>query len=91
MEIECQIRSVQQSLEKERDEPVSFQEAAAQWHQEIYSPVIREIQESRVIELFSGRTEADVFVWMWRWEPDLQDFCAQTSNLENGNTSVNSG
>ena len=32
MEIECQIRSVQQSLENERGEPVSYDEAAALWY-----------------------------------------------------------
>ncbi len=46
MEIECQIRSVQQSLENQRDERIPFEEAAAQWYREIYSPTIQEIRDS---------------------------------------------
>jgi hypothetical protein len=87
MEIECQIRSVQQSMEKERDEPVSYEQAAAQWYREIYSPTIQEIRESGAMERFPGRTEADLFVWMWRREPDLQIYCEPTSNSEDENES----
>jgi hypothetical protein len=87
MEIECQIRSVQQSMEKERDEPVSYEQAAAQWYREIYSPTIQEIRESGAMERFPGRTEADLFVWMWRREPDLQIYCEPTSNSEDENAS----
>jgi len=89
VEIECQILSVQQSLEDERGEPVSFEEAAALWYQEIYTPTVQEIRESGVIEHFPGRTAADLFIWMWRREPELQIYCTQTSNLENVNTSFN--
>ncbi len=90
MEIECQIRSVQQSLENERGEPIPYQEAAESWYREIYSPTVREIRESDVIERFPGRTEADLFIWMWRKEPDLQIYCAETSNSENENAPFNS-
>jgi hypothetical protein len=90
MEIECQIRSVQQSLENERREPVPYEEAAALWYQEIYSPTVQEIRESGVIERFPGRTVADLFIWMWRREPELQIYCAQTSNSENDNAPFNS-
>jgi hypothetical protein len=90
MEIECQIRSVQQSLENERGEPVSYDESAALWYREIYSPTVREIRESGAIERFPGRTVADLFIWMWRRTPELQIYCAQTSNSENENAPFNS-
>jgi hypothetical protein len=90
MEIECQIRSVQQSLENERREPVPYVEAAELWYREIYSPTVREIRESGAIERFPGRTVADLFIWMWRKEPELQIYCAQTSNSENENAPFNS-
>lgn len=87
MEIECQIRSVQQSLENQRDERIPFEEAAAQWYREIYSPTIQEIRESGAMERFPRRTEADLFIWMWRKEPELQFYCAPTSNSEDENES----
>ena len=90
MEIECQIRSVQQSLENDRSEPVSYDEASAIWYQEIYSPTVREIQASDVIDRFPGRTVADLFIWMWRREPELQIYCAETLNSENENAPLNS-
>lgn len=83
MEIECQIRSVQQSMENERREPVPYDEAAVQWYREIYSHTVREIRESGVIERFPGRTEADLYIWMWQREPELQVYCTQTSDAEN--------
>jgi hypothetical protein len=82
MEIECQIRSVQQSLENERGEAVTYDEAAANWYREIYSPTVQEIRESGVIERFPDRTEADLFIWMWRREPELQIECKQNSDSE---------
>jgi hypothetical protein len=89
MEIECQIRSIQQSLENERREPVSFDEAAALWYQEIYSPTIREIEESGLMERFPERTEADLFIWMWQREPELQVYCGETPNSEKEIASLN--
>lgn len=82
MEIEYQIQSVQQSLEVDRGEPVSFEEAAALWYREIYTPTVQEVRDSGVIERFPGRTEADLFIWMWRREHDLQIYSDQTSNSE---------
>jgi hypothetical protein len=72
MEVESQIQSVQYVLQNRRGEPVSYEEAAKQWYKEIYAPTVKEIRESRVVELFPKRTEADLFIWMWRTEPELQ-------------------
>jgi hypothetical protein len=79
MEIECQIQSVQRSSENNLGGPVSYEDAAAQWYREIYSPTIKEIRESGVIDRFPGRTEADMFIWMWRNEPELQVYCEPAS------------
>jgi hypothetical protein len=71
MELECQIRSVQRSLENERNEPVSYEEAATHWYREIYVPIINEIRDSGTMDRFPVRTEADLFIWMWRREAEL--------------------
>jgi len=75
-------RSIQRTLENERSEPAAYDEAAAIWYREIYSPTIQEIRESGVIDRFPGRTAADMFIWMWRREPELQVYCAPTSISE---------
>jgi hypothetical protein len=89
-EIECQIRSVQQSLENERSVPVPYDEAAGLWYREIYAPTVREIRESGAIKRFPGRTEADLFIWMWQREPELQIYCSETSDSEHENATFNS-
>jgi transposase len=82
----AQYKSVQQSLENDRGEAVAYDEAAALWYREIYSPAVQEIRESGVIDRFPGRTAADVFVWMWRREADLQIYCGPTASLGNAST-----
>jgi len=72
MEIESQIRSVQVSLQNRRSKPVPYEKAAKEWYRGIYAPTVKEIRESRVIELFPQRTEADLFIWMWRKDHELQ-------------------
>jgi len=83
MEIESQIQSIQRILENDRSEPVAYDEAAALWYREIYSPTVQEIRESGVIDRFPRRTAADMFVWMWRREPELQVYGVATSVAEN--------
>lgn len=83
MEIESQIESIQESLESDIGELVDYEEAAAQWYAEIYSPTIQEIRESGVMERFPGRTVADMFIWMWRRDSELQDYYPPTSTSEN--------
>jgi hypothetical protein len=90
MEIECQIHAIQRSLEKDRGEPVAYGEAAAQWYREIYSLTVQEIREAGVIDRFPGRTEADMFIWMWRREPELQVYCAPISISEDKHTPFDS-
>lgn len=72
MEVESLIQSMAKSLERERDENVSIEEASEIWYREIYLPITQEIRESRVLELFPGRTEADLFFWTWQREHELQ-------------------
>jgi hypothetical protein len=86
MEIECQIQSIQRSLENDRGEAVAHDEAAALWYREIYSPTVQEIRESGVIDRFPGRTVADMFIWMWRREADLQIYCRPTVSSGNEST-----
>ena len=62
-ESESQIQSIQRSLENDRSESVAYDEAAALWYREIYSPTVQEIRESGVIDRFSERTAAG-FVYL---------------------------
>jgi hypothetical protein len=39
-------------------------EAAADWYEHVYMPVIERIRASGILAHFAGRTEADLYVWI---------------------------
>jgi hypothetical protein len=82
MEIEIQISSIQKTLENERGESIPYPEAAEIWYQEIYLPTVQEIRESKALDHFPERTEADLFIWMWRKENELQIESGPISDTE---------
>jgi Domain of unknown function (DUF4032) len=43
---------------------VSWQEAVESWYDRLYERMVEEIRESRSLEKFPGRTEADLYLWM---------------------------
>lgn len=51
-----------QSQEWERE--FSDREAASQWLDQVYLPVVEVIRGSRVLDDFPGRTEADLYLWV---------------------------
>ncbi len=42
----------------------TFEEAAAQWFEQVYRPIVDVIRETGILEDFPGRTEADLYVWL---------------------------
>ena len=65
-ELECLIAVFQEALEETRGEVTSYQDALLLWYDMVYGPAVHEIKKSWVLERFPGRTEADLFIWMWR-------------------------
>lgn len=43
---------------------IAYSEAVVRWYNEVYEPVVRVIQEDGILEDFSGRTEADLYLWI---------------------------
>jgi hypothetical protein len=64
-------RSLQQHVEihqfytglRSRHYP-TISEAAADWYQNVYLPVVERIQASGMLKHFPGRTEADLYLWI---------------------------
>ena len=44
--------------------PVSIQEAAAHWHENVYIPVVMLIRKYNMLAHMKGRTEADLYLWL---------------------------
>lgn len=51
-----------QSTEWKRE--FSFEEAAAQWYDQVYLPLVKVIRESGILKDFPHRTEGDLYLWV---------------------------
>lgn len=75
-ELVCQITLYRRKLIQIDGEEISFLEAAALWHDLRYAPIVQIIQESGALREFPGRTEADLFVWILRYQRELSELSA---------------
>lgn len=64
---------LQERMALQTGEPVTFEIALSTWFERVYTPVCREIRDSGALEQFPGRTEADLFIWIWENEQDLSE------------------
>lgn len=48
----------------EWDRPFTFSEAAAQWIEQVYTPVVEVIRTADILKDFPGRTETDLYLWL---------------------------
>jgi uncharacterized ParB-like nuclease family protein len=70
-ELVYQIALYLKALEKIDGVPITQEEAVTAWYDMIYTPAVQIIQQSGIMERFPGRTEADLFAWIWRHHHDL--------------------
>ena len=62
---------------------VPFQEAVTDWYDTVYFPLIFIIRQHNILEKFSGRTEADLYVWIIEHLWYLREECEeQNPSLE---------
>ncbi len=61
-------------LEAIRHEPVTVPEAAADWYDNTYLPIVKVARDRGILDHFPDRTEADVYLWVirHRWELERQ-------------------
>jgi nucleotide-binding universal stress UspA family protein len=50
-----------------------FDEAAANWHDAVYMPVVLMIREKGMLRDFPERTEADLYLWILRHRSELEE------------------
>jgi hypothetical protein len=72
-EIEYQIGMYQHVLEKIDEVPTSYEDAVTAWYDMIYTPACQIIRERGILERFSKRTEADLFIWVWQHGQELKE------------------
>lgn len=71
-EIEVQIELYREILERIDQEPVSYEDAVTAWYDMVYAPAVLIIRDQGILERFPDRTEADLFIWTWRYNEDLR-------------------
>jgi uncharacterized ParB-like nuclease family protein len=70
-ELEYQIALYREALEKIDGVSISRDEAVTAWYDMIYTPAVQIIEQSGIMDRFPGRTEADLFAWIWRHHQHL--------------------
>ena len=71
-DFEEQIAIHRHYLELETGHTVSFQDAAVDWYDHVYQPIVQVIHREDMLHLFPGRTEADLVSWMIRNQDRLR-------------------
>jgi hypothetical protein len=75
VEMFAQIEDLRCKLQHLDDRSLPYEEAADAWYEMVYLPTVQIIRESTLLEDFSGRTEADLFVWMSKHREQLRSAC----------------
>ena len=68
--LEWQVEQHRGHLSREKDQEVSFQEAAVDWYRTIYRPLATIIANSGLVKSFPGRTVDDLYLYIsvHQWE-----------------------
>lgn len=59
-------------INQDREEELSFAEAAESWYRNLYRPIIDLLSERKLHRRFPGRTKADLYMWMIRHWDELK-------------------
>jgi len=60
-------------LGQQDDREFSAEEAVTSWYDNVYLPIIRAIRKHGILKQFPGRTEADLYIWISRWQHELSE------------------
>lgn len=84
-EFEEQIAIHRHYLELDGGKNLSFQEAAVDWYDNVYRPMVEVIHQRKMLTLFPGRTEADLVNWIIRNQAHLrQRYGMRVEDLASG-------
>ena len=69
-------------INQEKEEEISFEDAAISWYKNVYRPIVDAIRVEHILFQFPGQTEGDLYMWLVRYWDDMK------RNLKNNNLSV---
>lgn len=71
--LEEEIEVHRRCLEQARGAPVSLPEAAADWYDRVYLPVVEMIRRHDLLDEFPDRTETDLYAWISQHRAELAE------------------
>ncbi len=80
-ELFAQIEDIRGKISRLDGTDLTFKDAAPLWYDLVYLPTIQIIEDSPLDEAFSGRTVADLFVWMSIHRTQLGELYGEYDNL----------
>ncbi len=60
-------------LGQEHGREIPYEEAVASWYDNVYQPIVKAIRDHSILKQFPGRTEADLYIWISRWQHELSE------------------
>jgi hypothetical protein len=81
-ELLAEIQEFRQIISQIDEEPATGDEALALWCALRYTPVVEIIRQQHILADFPGRTEADLYLWLRRNLPALDQQYGRSLSLE---------
>jgi nucleotide-binding universal stress UspA family protein len=78
-----QIESVKFGIEIKRNKEIQYKDALIYWYDRYYLPIVHIIRERRLLEAFNNRTETDLFIWLVKYQSELQQEIGWEINIDN--------
>lgn len=69
-------------INQDQEEEITLAEAAQSWYDNLYVPIANILQEDNLLNRFSKRTEADLYIWVIKHWDDLKRKYGQDFPLE---------
>lgn len=71
-ELDTQIEAHRYLISQTEQRHISYPEAVIGWYEQVYLPVIKLIRERGILQDFPGRTETDLYLWIFRHRAELE-------------------
>jgi len=69
-------------LNEGQNQEIPFEEAAASWYDQVYSPLVEFICDQDILSHFPGRTEADLYLWILEQQASIRDVFGKDISLD---------
>src|SRR5581483_7050901 len=70
--LEQEIEARRAYLAQTRGLEVSLPDAAADWYDQVYLPIVEAIREHGILHEFPNRTETDLYIWIAEYRAALE-------------------